>query len=223
MAELEHELRSLAAEVAWPPAPNLALPLEQRRPRARLRLAWLAVAAMLVALAVALSVPGARSAILRVFHLGGVTVERVTVLPPASEQPLTQLGPVVHAAAARAALGGPVRLPKLKGSPQFHLRDGVVSVVLATPQPLLLSEFREGAFLLKKIAGTTTRVVYVKVGNGPALWIAGARHVLMLPAAPPRLAGNVLVWQVGAITYRLEGKRLSKQTALRLATEIDGT
>ena len=85
-----------------------------------------------------------------------------------------------------------MRLPKLEGAPQLHLRDGVVSVVLATPQPVLLSEFRDGAFLLKKIAGTTTHVVFVTVGNGPGLWIAGARHVLMLPAAPPRLAGNVL-------------------------------
>ncbi|MGZ4411194.1 MAG: hypothetical protein ACXVY8_03585 [Gaiellaceae bacterium] len=224
MAELERELRGLAAELAWPPTPNLALPLEQRRRRPRLRPVWLAVAAALVALAVALSVPGARSAILRIFHLGGVTVERVDTLPPAKEQPLTQLGPVVHAAAAQAALGGPVRLPKLKGPPpQLQLRDGVVSVVLKTPQPLLLSEFREGAFLLKKIAATSTHIVYVKVGNGPGLWIAGARHLLVLPSAPPRLAGNVLVWQVGPITYRLEGKELSRHTALRLAAEIDGT
>ena len=98
-----------------------------------------------------------------------------------------------------------------------------MSVVLATPQPVLLSEFRDGVFLLKKIAGSSTHVVYVKLGNGPGLWIAGARHVLALPDAPPRLAGNVLVWQLGPITYRLEGRALTKQTALELAAEIDGT
>ena len=162
--------------------------------------------------------PAARSAILRIFHLGGVTVERVDVLPPAQERPLgAALGPVVGAAAARTALGAPVRLPKLEGATPLHLRDRVVSVLLATPQPVLLSEFRDGAFLLKKIAGGTTRIVYVRLGNGPGLWIAGARHVFALPDAPPRLAGNVLVWQLGPITYRLEGRALTKQTALELA------
>ena len=118
MAELEHELRRLAAELAWPPTPALALPLDTAPPpRRRLRPLWVAVAAVLVALAVALSVPAARSAILRVFHLGGVTVERVDVLPPAQEQPLAaDLGPPVDADAAEAALGGPVRLPKLSGA-----------------------------------------------------------------------------------------------------------
>jgi hypothetical protein len=222
MPELDRELRSLAGEVSWPPTPTFALPLEAPR-RARRRPVLLAVAAV-VALAVAFSVPAARSAILRIFHLGGVSVERVDVLPPAQERPLgAGLGPVVHAAAARTALGAAVRLPKLKGEPQLHLRDRVVSVLLAAPQPVLLSEFRDGVFLLKKIAGSTTHIVYVRLGTGPGLWIAGAGHVLALPDAPPRLAGNVLVWQLGPITYRLEGKELSKQTALRLAAEIDGT
>jgi hypothetical protein len=44
-----------------------------------------------------------------------------------------------------------------------------------------------------------------------------------MPAASPRLAGNTLLWSSGAITYRLEGRTLTEQLALRLATEIDGT
>jgi hypothetical protein len=226
MAELEHELRRLAAELEWPPTPPLALPLAPRRRHERrpLRPLWVVVAAVLVALAVALSVPAARSAILRVFHLGGVTVAQVSVLPPAQEQPLAaDLGPPVDADAADAALGMPLRLPKLSGTPKLHLRDGVVSVLLATPQPLLLSEFRSDVFLFKKIAGSRTNVVSVHVGNTPGLWIAGARHVFVLPTAPPRLAGNVLIWQVGTITYRLEGHTLSEKAALKLAAEINGT
>ena len=65
-------------------------------------------------------------------------------------------------------------------------------------------------------------MVSVRVGNADGLWIAGARHVFVLPAAPPRLAGNVLVWEFGAITYRLEGRGLGKQAALELAAEIMG-
>lgn len=225
MSELERDLRSLAADVAWPSTPPLALqPAPRRRRERRLRPVWVALAAVVLAVAVSLSVPAARSAILRLFHLGGVTVERVDVLPPAQDRPLgAALGPVVQAAAAQTALGAAVRLPKLDAPPELHLRDRVVSIILATPQPVLLSQFRDGVFLLKKIAGSSTHIVYVKLGNGPGLWIAGARHVLALPDAPPRLAGNVLVWQLGPITYRLEGKGLSKQTALRLAAEIDGT
>lgn len=226
MSELEHDLRGIATEVDWPPTPPLALRSEPRRTRRRLwtRPLAVAVAAVVVAAAVALSVPAARSAILRVFHLGGVTVERVRVLPQTRERALTAaLGPRVGAGAARDALSAPVRLPKLESPPTFHLRLGVVSVLLARPEPVLLSEFRSDGYLLKKIAATATAVAPLTVGKSPGLWLAGGRHVLVLPAAPPRLAGNVLIWQSDSITYRLEGPRLTKAAALDLAAEIEGT
>jgi hypothetical protein len=225
MAELEQRLHAIGAAIEWPATPPLTLRLERRaRGRLPVRPVWVALAAILLALAVALSVPAARSAILRVFHLGGVTVERSAVLPPAQERSLSAgLGPVVGGAAVRNALGGPMRLPNGTGTPRFHLLGGVVSVVLATPQPVLLSELRSDAELLKKIAGTTTNVTWLQAGSGPALWISGAEHVVVFPRAAPRLAGNVLVWESNGITYRLEGARLSRAAALRLAAEIAGT
>ena len=168
--------------------------------------------------------PAARSAILRVLHLGGVTVEQIGVLPPAQERPLgSDLGPAVTPQAAATALGVAVRLPKLEGVPTLHLRDGVVSVLLAAPRPVLLSELRADVFLIKKIAGSATNVRSLTVGKAPALWIAGAPHLLALPAAPHRLAGNVLIWETGSVTYRLEGRALSETMAVKLASEIDGT
>ena len=226
MPDLEQRLRALAGDVEWPPAPPLALQLDPARAagRRRPRPVVLAFAAVAIAVAVALSVPTARSAILRILHLGGVTVEHVGVLPPAQERPLAaDLGPSVSSHAAAAALGAPVRAPKLHGTPVLHLRDGVVSVLLATPDPVLLSELRSDFPLLKKIAGSETHVLSLEVGNGPGLWITGARHLVVLPAAPPRLAGNTLIWVRGSITYRLEGRDLDKATALALAAEIDGT
>jgi hypothetical protein len=226
MPDLQTQLRRLAAELDWPTTPALELELKPRRNDARpqLRPVWVVVAAAFVALAVALSVPTARSAILRVFHLGGVTVERVDVLPPAQERPLAAtLGQLIDTQAAATALGAPVRLPTMNGSPRLYLHDGVVSLLLAAPQPLLLSEFRAGGFLLKKIASSGTTVVSLEVGTSPGLWIAGARHAVVIPAAPPRLAGNVLVWQHGATVYRLEGRGLTQQTALKLALQIQGT
>jgi hypothetical protein len=225
MAELERDLRSLASEIEWPPTPAPALRLDERRSRPLWRRrALVALVAAVLAFAVALSVPAARSGLLRLFHLGGVTVEQIAVLPPAQERGLAEgLGPLVDRKAAETALGAPVRLPANDGVPRLHLRDGVVSVLLAAPQPVLFSQFRSDEFLLKKIATGSTSVVPITVGRAPGLWIAGAPHLLAVPPAPPRLAGNVLVWQRGQITYRLEGRDLTKAAALRLASEIEGT
>jgi len=225
VAELERELRGLAAELEWPPTPPVVLRLEPQRHRVgRRRAVWLALAVAAVALVAAMSVPASRSAILRVLHLGGVTVEKVDVLPPAQQRPLAaDLGPEVDVATAQAALGSAVRLPRLDRPLELHLRQGVVSALLETPAPVLLSEFRANAFVLKKIAGSATSVEWLRIGRVTGLWITGARHLVALPAVPPRLAGNVLLWQSGPITYRLEGKSLDRQAALRLAAEIEGT
>jgi len=223
MAELERALQSLAEEVDWPPTPPLAPRLEPRRSQ-RARALMIVLIAIAVAIGVAFSVPAARSEILRLFHLGGVTIEQISVLPPAQERPLAaDLGPQVDSATAEAALGKPVRLPPLNGPPRLHLSGGVVSTLLATPQPVLLSEFRSGSFVLKKIASGASDVVPVTVGRAPGLWISGKQHVLITPQAPPRLAGNVLIWESGGITYRLEGHNLSQHDALHLARQITGT
>jgi hypothetical protein len=56
------------------------------------------------------------------------------------------------------------------------------------------------------------------VPNG--LWLTGSAHVFIFPGAPPRLAGNVLLLQRAGLTLRIEGKRLAKADALRLAAEL---
>jgi hypothetical protein len=234
MAEPEHELRELARELRWPTTPPFPPRLAERgdawtRARrspspGRRRMLVVAAAIVVLALAVALSVRPARSAILRLFHLGGVTVERVDVLQPASRTPLTAgLGPIVSEERARTVLRGPVRLPPGTHAPELHVREGVVSIVLTRRPPVLLSEFRSPEFLLKKIAGSGTRIVWTSVAGEPALWLVGARHEVVLPAAPPRLAGNVLVWYDRGVTYRLEGPSLTRGAAVRLARAITGT
>jgi hypothetical protein len=223
MTELERSLVALAPEVEWPPTPQLVLRYEPR-PRRRRGLV-LAVALGLVALGVALAVPPARSAILRFFHLGGVTVERVDTLPKAGGQPLsTGLGDPVTAGRAEHDLGFRMLLPPAQGRLQVYERDAFASVLLTAPAPLLLTEFHSGAngpMLLKKVAGQGTGIEWIGLGDGtPALWIQGDAHVVFFPHAPPRLAGNVLIWQRGEVTLRLEGKNLSKTTALQVARQI---
>jgi hypothetical protein len=153
MADLERSLRSLHVE--WPETPDVAARLELRaRPRRRALVAAVAVAVL--AVAAALAVPQSRSAILRFFHLRGVTVERVETLPPAEEVPLSAgLGSEVGDATASTVLGGPF-LPADHGT--LYERYGVVSTLLRGP--ILLSEFGAPEFL-KKFA--TSKVEWVQV------------------------------------------------------------
>ena len=98
MTELERALLQLGRELDLPAEPDLRSRVRERierRPRYRRALVP-ALALLLVALGIALAVPDARSAILRFFHIGSATIERVETLPPARERPLTAgLGPAL--------------------------------------------------------------------------------------------------------------------------------
>jgi hypothetical protein len=228
MADFERSLRSLASQIEWPETPALAARLElapRRRPARRWALiAVVAATAAVLAFLVALAVPDARSSILHFFHLGGATIERVSTLPTAEERPLgAGLGGPVTAAKAATVLGAPFRLPATRGTPVLREVDGAVSTLLATPAPLLLTE-TAGTGLLKKLASIATSVQSVRIAPGvEGIWLSGAQHVYVGPSAPPRLAGNVLLWERDGITYRLEGRALAKERALELARQIDGT
>jgi hypothetical protein len=228
MSELEQRLADLAQAVEWPETPELALRLGPAPPPRRRRALIVALATFALALAVAFSVPPARSAILRFLHLGGVTVELVETLPEAETLPpaqLSALGVPVTRAEAEAVLGGPVASLRLDGEPQLYEQFGVVSAVLRTPEPVLVSEFRSagGGALLKKAASGATTVEPVRIDEErEGLWLAGGEHVVRFVETPPRLAGNVLLWEHGGVTYRLEGKRLTKERALELAREMSG-
>jgi hypothetical protein len=223
--ELESELSALAAEIEWPQTPTLRPELAPRRRLVRPRRSVaLAIAVVAVALAAAFAVPQSRGAILRLFGVGAVRVEFVDGLPAAQERPLAaSLGPAVTAAVARDLLGRRPLLLPFAPAPTLHARDVIVSLLfLHEGEPVLLSEINSARTrLLKKIALTTTRARWVRVGNDPALWIAGDRHVVIFPQAVPRLAGNVLVWAHGDLTLRLEGAHLTLRDALTLAETID--
>jgi hypothetical protein len=224
MTELERKLLLLVDELEWPPTPALGLPaLPARHRRTVWRPLLVAVAVLLVAACVAALVPGARSAILHWFRIGGASVERVETLPPAERRSLAAaLGRPVGTAEGERALGAPVRLPRRAG--QLYLQGGVVSALLETGDgPVLLSELRSHdlPMLLKKLAGGSTSVDFVTVAGGTGAWIAGANHVVVFPSAAPRLAGNTLLWESAGITYRLEGARLDRKTALAIARSLE--
>jgi hypothetical protein len=92
---------------------------------------------------------------------------------------------------------------------------------------LLVTEFRGTSrpFILKMIA-VGTRVIHTEVGGQPAAYLKGAPHeVFFLDSnGKPRtdevrLAGNVLLWQRGSLTLRVEGAR-SLAAALAIARSL---
>src|SRR5438093_4497867 len=131
MTELERLLAALAAEVEWPATPDVVGRLDLAPRRRSRRPLLVAIVVALAAVAVAMAVPDARSAILRFLHLGGVTIERVATLPPAEERPLAaDLGKPVTPERAQAVLGDPFLLPRTAGRPVLYERSGIVSTLL---------------------------------------------------------------------------------------------
>jgi hypothetical protein len=237
MAELERALVALGRELDFPPEPDLVPAVRERleRPRfalglPRRRVLVFAVAVLVVAFGIAMAVPQARSAILRFFHIGAVTVERVETLPRAENRSLVAgLGPPLslRAAETRATLG--ILLPRFDGPPpmRFYAQPGLIATLLDyRGKPVLLAEMRgDQVSVAKKFASPDTRVEPVQLGEF-GLWIEGGQHVLRWhfgdgeeKRIETRLAGNVLLWLRGERTFRLEGD-LDRSQMLQLAREI---
>jgi hypothetical protein len=238
-AVLERALRELGREVELPPEPDLAgtvarrLRAEAEPRRDAVRLPWLrrrplalAAAVLAVALGAAFAVPQTRAAILDLLGLDGVEIERVQTLPEAPER-------------GQQVPGGPVSLDQARAATDFELRvpddydaiyldrsfeGGLVSFVSEEPR-LVLTQFRGAATpYVEKSAGPGTRIEPVDVGGAIGYWLAGRRHVVVFQDASGevrerRVAGNVLLWERGGVTYRLEGAR-TKTQALALANDL---
>jgi hypothetical protein len=221
MTELERAL--LALDVEFPPEPDLLAGVRARIER-RSRRPWIFVIALaVVAVGIAMAVPDARSAILRFFHIGAVSVERVETLPAAQQRPLTAgLGAPMSRAAAESEAGFSMRLPEGVTPSRYYVRPGLIATLFRVGgKPVLLVEFQgDQVSLTKKFAASETSVQPADIGEF-GLWLTGGRHVMRWSnhELETRLAGNVLLWLQDARTYRLEGA-LSKEKMLELAHEI---
>jgi hypothetical protein len=217
---LEQALAALGRDLDVPTTPDLVGGVAARlQPRARSRrpLAFV-LAGVALALAAALAVPSARSSVLRFFHLGGVTVERVETLPPADERSLTaNLGESIPVDEAAQRVGFQPLLPA--GVDRVYENEGAILAVLREDgAPVLLTEFGSGAYFKKAVGGQTS-IEQLRVGADDGFWIEGARHVFQMPSGAPRMAGNALVWTHGSLTLRLEG-RLTRTEAIALARRV---
>jgi hypothetical protein len=233
------------------PPPDAAPPAAARRrlldlfPPAGLRrsLALAAVGLLLLAGTVFAAVPGVRDAVLDLFGLQGVTVERRQTLPtPPPERPLDlgtrttlddaadQLG---FASLVPAELGEPdgvyVRrvLPGGELSLAYRAREGLPRAG-TTRLGLLVTEFRGDLSpeYLGKVVGQSTTSERLTIDGRRAIWLEGAPHLFFYRAPDGRyvdtelrLAQNVLLIQHDRLLIRLEGA-FGRAQALELARSL---
>ncbi|HEX9822870.1 MAG TPA: hypothetical protein VGB51_00545 [Actinomycetota bacterium] len=244
MIDLELRLRDLAAELDVPEAAGLPEVVRRRlegvtpmRRRSRLRTVALVAAAILLL---------AGTAVAARFAIRGVEI-----LPTPPEAPVAPpgeglaLGDPVTLEKARDAVPFEVGVLPALGDPDGvflddSVPDGRISMTYV-PRPglprdrptglgALFVQFR-GAVDEEKLVGKVFNqgsVERVSVDGGPAFWLEGPHVVYLLDANGEvredtvRLAGNVLLWQSGDITLRLESG-LSQAEAIAAAESLSGT
>jgi hypothetical protein len=235
---LEERLRELGSDLDVPEAETLAEDVGTRLREARRRRPMFS-AGLAAALAVVVIGGGA----LAYFLIPGVEIRRVPTPPTASapgEPELLDLGRQVSLAEAREAVDINVLVPQRLGRPDavFVGRQppgGRVTMVYEptadlpedenTGVGMLVTLFRGSTDtgFVQKEAGPETSVRPITVEGAPGMWIEGAPHTVvyvdtsgrMFPDTL-RLAGNVLIWQLGDITLRLES-RLPLDPSLEVA------
>lgn len=238
MIPLEQRLVDLGRALDVPDPPDVTsrvlAELTPRRAAWRGRLVLALAAVALAALLAALAIPDARSALLRFLQIGSERIELVDELPEVTDVPDLEL-----------ALGEQVPLSEARREAQFELLEldedpdavflgdrGTVWFLYGTPDRvrLLVSQTPDVGidepFVQKKLVESGTHVEQAFVRGSPAYFLSGEPHVVMLldelgteiPESV-RLARDVLVWEEGGRTVRLEGA-LTFERALELADSL---
>ncbi len=234
MDAFEARVAAAARAFPYPPAVKPAM-IGRAAPARRFRpvLAWAAV--ILVLLLGAFAVPSVRAAVVEFFQIGVMRIFSdpiPTETPPATPFPkLRNLSGRTTLAEAADLAGIPILYPADLGEPNevfvqeiegplvlmVWLEGGELEATLLTLGP--------GAFAGK---GQPDLVVETFVGGYPAVWLEG-EHYLELRTAQGGYtfvsffeAGNALVWEVGEITYRLEGIE-EMEAAIGIAETMMGT
>ena len=241
-ARMESALRDLAGAINWPTPVDFAQRLafnQAIRRTGRRGMVWLA-GAVVLGLAIFL-IPTARQAVANLVEVAGIRFEFAD--GPDLPAP-TNLAPGVEVDMEEAtrSVDFPILVPSALPLPgvvhvvHWELGNQVFLSWAASEQlpevgasgiGLLLAEFRANLnedFFGKLVSGDTT-IDRVEVDGVPAFWLAGAPHVFMFEEGGPlvedstRLTGNVLIWEVDGITYRLESN-LSVEESLEIAESL---
>lgn len=220
---------------------------ELRLPRTRWAPARpLAVAAAVVLLALGLTLSLSVTARRAVADLLGVVGIHITfddeAAPGAPPSERLRLGSRVPLSIAERRAGFDVRIPSTRvtgarSRAVYYDPDlgatGMVSLVYpadaetAAEADLLVTQFAasvDGAFF-KKVALAGGDVTYAEIASARGYWVGGEHLFYYVDAESRtreetvRLAGKVLLWESGGVTYRVEG-RGSLRAALRVARSL---
>ena len=204
----------------------------------------IAAAALLATFLLAAS-PTARKALAGWLGLRGVQIHVTPSRPTAPVRTLgegLQLGQRMTLDQAKGRVAFPILMPSALGQPDevylgtqfasgqvflmYRARPGLPTAA-ETGAGLLVAQFRAGISgeHLHKLLGPGTKLESVRVNGHPGFWIEGSHELyfededgLAVPDTV-RLAGNVLLWEQGSVTIRLESA-LSKKDALRVAASL---
>jgi len=232
----------------FPPTPPIAAPvrreLQRRRtaPATWLRVQQLARAAALAAAvfaAILLLSPDVREAVARFFGLETVRIERIATVPAPTRTPVSQQ----QATRPSFELAGLTTLADARARAKFDIRLPAYPPTLGQPRRVYVQDFESGqqvilvypdfalfqseGVIYGKGVGGGTLIQETTVAGEYALWLSGSPHLVQIQnpdgsyrEGSARLVdGNVLAWQAGDITYRLETQR-SLDEAMRIAESL---
>jgi hypothetical protein len=209
-----------------------------------IRAAALAAAALALLLLIS---PDARQAVARFFGLETVRIERIATVPAPTARPPQTAGegrPTGQPAIQPSPeLAGLTTLADAQAKAKFDIRLPAYPPDLGQPQAVYLQQFGFGqqvilvypdfalfqaeGVIYSKGVGDGAVIEEVKVGGQDALWLSGSPHILLierpdgskLESEGRIVDGNVLAWQAGPITYRLE-TNLPLDEARRIAESL---
>jgi hypothetical protein len=198
---------------------------ERRRNRGRV---LLVAAAVFVVIAPAVTaIPPTREAIADWLGIGGVEIRRTNQPPPTNGS-----HPVPGQPGAPAVNDAPARLADARKRVQFTIRtpgdasagalfdvevdrrapEGLVALTYERFTLVEVASFPNEMPPLRKFLGPGTTVEFLTVRGRPGAWITGEDHAIgYLNRAGEvvfdtvRRSGPVLLWERGAVTYRIEG------------------
>lgn len=250
VSKLESMLRSLGDSIDWPAPPaDLSARVVARiesEPRPARHSGWrrLAVATTAAVVVTGLLVlsPSARQAVADLFGADGIRIGLTSGPAPTVGAELN-LGAPIDLGDIGEVVDFPVRAPTGDdpGPPDgvYLSDDGQITLVWSgnerlpaagdTDVALLLTQSKSEdlRYFAEKVVGVDTEVLTLSVEGQPALWIEGAPHTLTLVDADgtrieetTRLAANVLLWEAGGISHRLETTG-DLQSALSIVEKLE--
>lgn len=239
MDPIENRLQAAAKHFPYPSTPPMRSWVKAPRPgigvRSARRPAWNWALAIVIALVLGgLAVPQVRAAVVEFLQVGAARIFFSEPPIPAlqdSPTPIPALSDVfgqTTLAEIREEAGIPIRLPEALGPPDYvYFQENGGPLVLAVwvdhrEAEVSLLALGPGAFIGKSAPAV---VEETQVNGRSALWLEG-QHPMFLKKGGDDFAevslfeaGNVLLWEQGAITYRLEGE-FEMEAALRIAESL---